>query len=199
VASPNPAPDPPLEDRIAMRALAVRVATGERVAAEEFARILMPTVRAVSARLVANPADAADIAQLGLVEVLRAAGNYRGEGPLVAWARRIAFRTACHWLRSAAARRGADLDAVDTVAGQEHQEGLGDGLVRPLSAYLGELGEAQRTALVLRVGLEYTLPEIAEITGSPIATVKSRIVKALSELRRAVRRDVQLGVRKDAS
>jgi DNA-directed RNA polymerase specialized sigma24 family protein len=72
-------------------------------------------------------------------------------------------------------------------------------LVRPLSTYLGELGEAQRTALVLRVGLEYTLPEIAEITGSPVATVKSRIIKALSELRRAVRRDVQLGVRKDAS
>ncbi len=196
---PRPVPDPPLEDRDATRALAARVAAGDRAAAEQFARILMPTVRAVTARLVSNPADAADVAQLGLVEVLRAAGNYRGEGPLVGWARRVAARSACHWLRSAAVRRGADLEAIDTVAADDGASDVGDGLVRPLSTYLGELGEAQRTALVLRVGLEYTLPEIAEITGSPVATVKSRIIKALSELRRAVRRDVQLGVRKDAS
>lgn len=196
---PRPVPDPPLEDRVATRALATRVAAGDRAAAEQFARILMPTVRAVTARLVSNPADAADVAQLGLVEVLRAAGNYRGEGPLVGWARRVAARSACHWLRSAAARRGADLEAIDTVAADDGASDVGDGLVRPLSTYLGELGEAQRTALVLRVGLEYTLPEIAEITGSPVATVKSRIIKALSELRRLVRRDVQLGVRKDAS
>lgn len=182
-----------------MRGLAARVAEGDRGAAEQFARILMPTVRAVTARLVSNPADAADVAQLGLVEVLRAAGNYRGEGPLVGWARRIAARNACHWLRSAAARRGADSEAIDGMVADVGAIDVGDGLVRPLSAYLGELGEAQRTALVLRVGLEYTLPEIAELTGSPVATVKSRIIKALSELRRAVRRDVQLGVRRDAS
>lgn len=185
-----------------MRSLAARVVEGDRGAAEQLARILMPTVRTVVARLVGNHADAADVTQLALVECLRAAGNYRGEGPLTGWARRVSARTACHWLRSGARRHvGTTDDGVDELPADEGDGDASDvaTLLRPLSAYLDGLSEAQRTAFVLRHAFDYTLPEIAELTDAPVPTVKSRILKALSELRRAVRRDAALGVRKDAS
>ncbi|MBK6923392.1 MAG: RNA polymerase sigma factor [Deltaproteobacteria bacterium] len=178
-----------------MHALTARVAAGDRRAAEQLARISMPTVRAVACRLVANPADAADVGQGALVEVLRAAGNYRGEGPLLGWVARIAARSACHWLRSAQVRRaaataGVGSEPIDDGADATRGE---DALPRPLLTYLDALPEQQRTAFVLRHALEYTLPEIAELTGAPVPTVKSRILKALHELRRAMRRDAALG------
>ncbi len=159
----------------------------------------MPTVRTVTARLVANPADAADVAQAALVEALRAAGNYRGEGPIGGWAARIAARVACHWLRSAPARRTSAVLEHDALVQLPGEGSVGEALPRPLSAYLDALPEAQRTAFVLRHALEYTLPEIAELTGAPVPTVKSRILKALERIRQLVRRDTQLGARKDAS
>lgn len=178
-----------------MHALTARVAAGDSRAAEQLARISMPTVRAVACRLVANPADAADVGQGALVEVLRAASNYRGEGPLLGWVARIAARSACHWLRSAQVRRAATTasvttEPVDEGADVNHGD---DALPRPLTAYLDALPELQRTAFVLRHALDYTLPEIAELTGAPVPTVKSRILKALTELRRAMRRDAALG------
>ncbi len=68
-----------------------------------------------------------------------------------------------------------------------------DELPRSLDDYLDTLPEAQRTALVLRHSMGCTLPEIAEITQSPIPTVKSRISKALDRVRQAIRRDLRFG------
>ncbi len=70
-----------------------------------------------------------------------------------------------------------------------------EALARPLEAYLDALPEAQRTALVLRHSLGHTIPEIAEFTGAPVPTVRSRIDKAMTRVRAAIRRDIQLGTK----
>ena len=179
-------------DRGAELALCHQVAQGDRRAAQTLARLLMPTVRTASRRLTRGPEDAKDAVQVALLEVLRSAGSFRGDGPLRGWASRIAMRAVA---RFSARQYGVQPETLDAAPEQGHWAStiVFEALPRPLSAYLDALPEAQRTALVLRHSLECTIPEIAEITDSPVPTVKSRLVKGLQRLREAIRRDVRFG------
>ena len=53
-------------------------------------------------------------------------------------------------------------------------------------AKIRDLPEEQRIALVLRFYLEYTTPEIAQSTGWPQGTVKSRLSRGVAGLRLTV-------------
>ena len=176
-------------------ALARRVAARERAAAEDFARLVMPTVRTLSRRLTATESDANDAAQVALVEILGAAKTYAGRGSLLGWARTIGARAVVRWRVRSGTRADASLERADTEARSELPTSVIDSLPRPLLSYLDELPESQREALVLRVCAGCTIPEVSEITGAPVATVKSRISAGLNRLRKAVRRDVEFGVR----
>lgn len=181
--------------------LALAVASGDRSAAEKLARRVLPFVRRVARALLSDRAEADDASQVALLEVLRAAGSYRGAGALEAWTRRIASRVVIRHMR-----RHRDHDpepAAPEVANEIADEPAAqlalEELPRPLEVYLAELPEVQRTALVLRHALGHTVPEIAELTDAPIPTVKSRIKKAHQEIRRMVRRDVNIGAKAIAS
>lgn len=155
--------------------------------------MLMPTVRIAARRLTRGPEDAKDALQVALLEVLRSARNYRGDGPLRGWASRIAMRAVARFATRQYAARPDPLDAAPEQ-GRWASTVVIDALPRPLSVYLDALPEAQRTALVLRHSLECTIPEIAEITESPVPTVKSRLLKGLQRVRETIRRDVRFGV-----
>lgn len=190
-----------LEDRD----LAAAAGGGERVAAEQLVRRVLPTVRRVARALLGNPTEAEDATQLALLEILRAASTYRGVGPLEAWARRIASRLVLRHARRNKPPEHASMLPLEGLEGGLTPFGelrpltmstrVIDELPRPLEEYLIELPEVQRVAVVLRHALGHTVPEIAELTGAPIPTVKSRIKKAHEELRRLVRRDLNIGVR----
>lgn len=178
--------------------LARAVAAGDRRAAERFARRLAPGVRRVT-RLLLRGSDADDAAQTCLLELLRAAAGYEGRGSLEGWAHRISVRVA---LRSA--RRTRDRQAREELRDDLHDTSpvaettrLGDDLPRPLDDYLDALSDLHRSVLVLRHALGHTVPEIAELSGAPVATVKSRLLKAQAEIRRLIQRDINLGVRAD--
>lgn len=179
------------------RALARAVAAGDRAASERLARRLLPQVRRVARALVGRPADVDDASQVALLEVLRAAGNYRGEGPLEGWARRIAARAVMRWsgrqrLRDA---KTQPLEAAPDPRAAALPSAAVEALPRPLSEYLEALPEVQRTAFVLRHSLGHTVPEIAAISDAAVPTVKSRLLKAQQELQRLIRRDLAIGVR----
>ena len=188
---PQNAPTP---DRDAELALCERVAKGDRAAAEALARQLMPVVRHAARRLTRTASDAQDATQVATLEILRSAGHYAARGSLNGWASRIAARSVVRWN----ARHG-------TPTMHEHNPDRApsatpptpgfEALPRPLEAYLEGLPEPQRTALVLRHSLGHTIPEIAEVTGAPVPTVRSRIDKAMTRVRAAIRRDVQLGTK----
>ncbi|KIG13978.1 RNA polymerase sigma-70 factor [Enhygromyxa salina] len=179
--------------------LARSVARGDKRACEDFARRLLPTVRRVSRGLLRGSDDANDAAQISLMDLLRSASNYTGRGPLEAWAQRIATRSSMRWMnkqrrvRERALAQAHETDAQDRRA-VLRTETL-DRLPRPLDEYLDQLTDVQRAAVLLRFALGHTIPEIAAITDAPIPTVKSRIQKGHQELRRLVRRDLNLGVR----
>ncbi|MCA9695062.1 MAG: hypothetical protein KC636_36115, partial [Myxococcales bacterium] len=81
--------DPRGEDR----ALMELVAQEHPLAREQLVRRLLSRVRRATRALLRDPADADDATQLCLIELLRSAASFRGEGSLEAWSDRIVVRT----------------------------------------------------------------------------------------------------------
>ena len=157
---------------------------------------LLERVRRATAALVSNPADSDDATQLCMLEILRSAKSYRGEGSLEAWSDRIVVRTA---LRYAKGRRRAEqrLDAnadPDRIDPSAHDAPLSEALPRTVQDYLALLSEPRRTAIVLRHVLGYSIDEIADITRVSPNTVKDRLLMARREFRKLVRRDQVVGI-----
>jgi len=175
------------------RALAASVGRGNPNAATIFARRLLPVARRVTRGLVGPGSDAEDLCQVALIELLRAAPGYAGHGSLEAWARRITVRISLRALKRRRRIATVELEEEHLPGEYATYESLREHLPRTVEHYLQHLPEAQRTALLLRHALEHTLPEIAELTGAPVPTVKSRVLKAMATVRRLIRRDLNLG------
>jgi len=163
---------------------------GDQAAQEHLVALLGRRVRTLSLAILGNAQDAEDASQCILIEILKSAHSYRGDS-LHSWADRIAVRTAVRHARQRrvrAAREEADADPALLAGGQP--ERLEQSIPRPILDYLAELPEARRTALVLRHVLEYSVTEIAEITGVSPNTVKDRLLQARRQVRRSVRREL---------
>jgi RNA polymerase sigma-70 factor (ECF subfamily) len=185
--------DPSYIDSVA---LAQRAAADARARDQIVAR-LRPRVRRIAKALLRHADDAEDAEQVALVEVLTAAPTYRGESSLEAWADRIAVRTAIRMARErrlATVRLEAEL-SPDDLHGPPAPSPLSESIPRPIRAYLDQLPEARRTALVLRHALGHSIEEIAELTAVSVNTVKDRLLHAREQVRRMVRRDVATGAR----
>jgi RNA polymerase sigma-70 factor (ECF subfamily) len=147
-------------------------------------------VRRVAGLLCTSAADADDAAQASILEILQSADTFRSAASLKAWVDRITVRTTLRqhrrerrrrsqlalWLSSGVLRWG---DAA--VGGPGERLGIDD--------LLDRLSDDRRTAFVLRHALEYTVEEIAELTASPVGTVKDRLVASRKILRRMIERE----------
>jgi RNA polymerase sigma-70 factor (ECF subfamily) len=180
----GPAPSAPAssqtaEDLQLMSLAAAADPTAQRLIAQR----LMDRVQRLSRSLLQNNADASDASQASLLEILKSAGTFRGESSLERWADRIVVRTA---LRSAAKRRAEGTAMWDDVDMAVHGSSDPSVIVRE---YLDRLSEPARTVLVLRHGFEYSIEEIADLTGVSPNTVKDRLLRAREAIRRIVRRE----------
>lgn len=189
VAVPEPVP----LETTAMR----RVAEGDPSAQSWLVNRVMATVRRTTRALLGNAHDADDAAQLALLQVLRSAQGYRGEGSVDAWARRIAVRTTLRYVRSEHRMRVRNRRAVDDTPPEvaEVAPTKGEALPRPVQEYLGELPSEQRDAFVLHHALGYSLDEVASLTGVSRNTVKSRLRIASKALRKRIRFETLAGAR----
>jgi RNA polymerase sigma-70 factor (ECF subfamily) len=168
-----------------------RVAAGDRAAQEAVLRRIRNRVHVVSTAILGNPEDAEDATQAALIQVLRRAVTYKGVSRIEAWASRIAAREA---VRLAQERR---LRATRTVPEDHGKElevppavELASEIPKHIREYLNELPEALRNTLVLRHVLDYTVPEISDLLSASPNTIKDRLSRARSELRRLIRRDL---------
>jgi RNA polymerase sigma-70 factor (ECF subfamily) len=165
------------------------VARREPLAERALVERLSPRVRRLSRMLSGTLVDADDAAQMALLEILRSAAGFRVAMSLERWADRITVRTTRRLIRREVERKG--LLARWVVPGSlpwgrkdvESPERVG------LDGFLDRLSPERREALVMRHTLEYSVEEIAELTGAPIGTVKDRLVSARKELRRALERE----------
>jgi RNA polymerase sigma-70 factor (ECF subfamily) len=183
-----PAPVPPFADDATLAAAAAR---GEPAARRELvARVLDPTRRVVG-YLLAGSADADDVVQNALLQLLGAAGGFRGECSLEFFATRIAVRTAMREIRKWRRReQPAGLGEAPAGAGPrlDEEEDLRRVRVR-LAALLGKLKPERRVAVVLHHVEGYGLAEIAEATGAPLNTVRDRVRVGRRQLRQRILAD----------
>ncbi len=185
--TPPVATEPERSEKLKLVSMA---GAGDHAAQEHLVALLRRRVRTISLAILGHAQDAEDASQCILIEILKSAHSYRGDS-LYAWADRIAVRAAVRHARQRrvrAARTEADADSLQLEAGRE--PGMAQSIPRPIVDYLSELPEARRTALVLRHVLEYSVAEIAEITGVSPNTVKDRLLQARRQVRQNVRREL---------
>jgi RNA polymerase sigma factor (sigma-70 family) len=164
--------------------LMARVAHGEPAAQRALVGRLLGRVDRLCRVLLRNVRDAEDARQLSMLEILRAARNFRGESTLERWGDRITVRTA---LRAVASERKAQRIAVDPELPSSNRN-AGESSVLA-QEYLHRLSERQRTVLVLRHVLDYSIEEIAAIEGISANTVKDRLLRGRGIMRKMFRRD----------
>lgn len=162
-------------------------AAGEPEALEALCRAVLPRIRNLVRFLVRGDADVDDLAQDGMIEVLRALPSFRGESAFTTWADRIVVRTTLHSQRRARAR-AAQLRVVElerTALGTHVQaDGSSYMARRQLVRVLDTLPDEQRRVLVLHHVVGMSVPEVAEALAVPFDTAKSRIRLGMAKLRK---------------
>ena len=177
------------------------VAQGDASARARFLERLFDRVRALVGYLAHGHRDLDDFVQLCLVELLRSARTFRGEGSLEAWADRITARTCLRLVKERRRRdqrtelaEEPDLEADPGDVGAAGPGTSEDTLLRrQIGARLGHLlqrlPEERRLVVVLRLMHDYELAEIAAVTDTPVNTVRDRLQTGKRELRGLILRD----------
>ena len=136
-------------------------------------------------RLVQNQAEAEDLFQQTWLRVMEKIGQYDSRSNFDSWLFAVAHNLAIDHLRK---RRETELQDVGLVSRQPNalEELLESERAEALLAAMGGLPAIHREVLTLRFEEGMKLEQIAEVAGIPLSTVKSRLHRALENLRAAV-------------
>ncbi|MCR4398705.1 MAG: sigma-70 family RNA polymerase sigma factor [Firmicutes bacterium] len=147
-------------------------------------------------RLTGDPDDAADLTQETFLRVCTSIRYFRGDASFVSWLYRIASNVCVDRARRRARRQTLSLDAPVVL-----EDGECSWVLRDRSPEPGDLAEQTEVREVVRLAIA-TLPsdyrtvvvlhdlqdlsyrEIADVVGCPIGTVKSRLNRGRSALRK---------------
>ena len=160
---------------------------------EQVGRSVYWAVRSV---LGPGHADIDDIVQQSLIAFVQSLPRFRHECSPKTYAIRIAVRAALACRRQTDSRRvraeaiGTEPQAVSVRSPAEHL--LAQRRRELVRHLLDELPSEQAEALALHVVLDLPLKEIADATGAPLNTVKSRLRLAKAALREKIEADRHL-------
>jgi len=186
------------DDAAELMALARLAGTGDPAATRRFLdRVWAPIARVVNGVLGPHHPEVDDVIQQSLIAVLQALGGFRGECHPAGYASRITLHVALRARRNAALRRTrnqtlAQISAADPDAVWPGCELSAERRKRALRDLLTDLPEEQADALALRVMLGWSLEDVAQATGAPLNTVRSRVRLAKEALRRRIEADPSL-------
>jgi RNA polymerase sigma-70 factor (ECF subfamily) len=176
--------DRPLEEA----ELVARAKRGDAAAYETLVQTYQDIAFRTAYLLTGSAADAEEAAQDGFVKAYRALGRFRTGSPFRPWLLRIVANEARNRRRSAGRQAALALRA----AGESRP---GDAVPSPEAALLGaerraellaavnRLSEPQRLAVACRYLLGLSEEETAAALGVRRGTVKSRLARALEQLR----------------
>ncbi|MEX0832174.1 MAG: ECF RNA polymerase sigma factor SigK [Nitriliruptoraceae bacterium] len=169
--------------------LMLAVAKGDKAAFSEVYDRFAGKVYGIVKRVVRDPAQSEEIAQEVLVEIWRTAARFDPErGSVQGWMLTTAHRRAIDHVRSEQAHR----DRNQRVGVRDHFAVSHDETAETaeinfehaqVREALNALSDLQRQAIELAYYQGYTYPEVAEILGAPVGTVKTRIRDGFIRLR----------------
>lgn len=179
-------------------ALLEGVRRGDADAFERLARECSPRLFRLALQLTGRPEDAEDLVQETLVRALPALRRFEGRARLSTylvraltnlWKNRLRSRSRSRIVDWFPGRRGAREPTEDPVA--QTPDGAPSALERlesadraaAVRAAVARLEPNRRLALLLREVEELPYEEIAEMTGVPVGTVRSRLARAREDLR----------------
>ncbi|MDJ0764374.1 MAG: RNA polymerase sigma factor [Myxococcota bacterium] len=173
-------------------ALTRAAALGDPKAQRRLLERLFERVRRTMSYMAGGGADAEDLAQTALIQILSSAGSFRGDASLAYWADRVALQTAAkHFARRKRRKyiRESRFPAppVAPSAVDETAERLR--AKQRLAELLAMLSEKNRTALTLHYVLGYSIAEMATLCDCPINTIRGRLRQGRKQLKKLVSKD----------
>ena len=137
-------------------------------------------------RLCADAARADDLAQETFMKAFSSLAGYSGKGRFISWLYRIGHREFLQHIR----RTGRRTEIYQDVKA-DPQDGFGGtgntadpNMSLDLQAALSQLGESERTVIILCTGQGLSHAEASDVLGMPLGTVKSHSTRGLEKLRR---------------
>ena len=157
---------------------------------EEVFQAHLKQVQRLIARHADNPEDVLDLTQEVFVRAYSAFSRFRGESSINTWLHRIATNVCIDAARSRYRRSERELSNLDVILCSQPMQDVVDYLaheeqVQTLREGLRSLSPDQLVVLTLRFSDQLTLPEIAEVTDSPVETARQRLRTALGKLHSA--------------
>lgn len=128
---------------------------------------------------VKNADDAMDIVQESVCKALAAKKNLHSEQYLRTWCYRIVINTAIDLLR----KKKKESIGVEEYLLSEGGENDTNYENIEVMEILAKLKESDRVVLILRYFEDMKLEDIALVTGEKVSTIKSRLYRALKQLR----------------
>jgi len=164
-------------------------AAGDTSETARLLRIVAPDMlRVVRGVMGPYSQDVDDALQQSLVALIQALPAFRGECAPAGYACRIAFRTALGMRKRSHLRRARHDASIEADSLPDSTSPSSDArrrteLVRRL---LDDIPAEQAEALAMRTMLGWSIEEIAETSGVPINTVRSRLRLAKEALRKKI-------------
>lgn len=176
-----------------------RVTGGDTAALRTFLSTVVPHLLRVARRVLGQQhPDVEDVAYEAAYAVVQGLPSFRGQGTLLHFACRVGVLTAMNARRRDAAQKRArigpdcDPDSVEALAPDPEALAAQGALVPLVRELLETLPEPLAEALALHSVLGYTVQEVAEQSGVPLETVRSRLRLAKQALRRRALEHPQL-------
>nr|WP_254235470.1 ECF RNA polymerase sigma factor SigK [Allokutzneria sp. A3M-2-11 16] len=168
--------------------LVQQVARGDEAAFGQLYEVLAGPIYGVVLRVLRDQAQSEEVAQEVLVELWRTATRYAPDkGSVLTWALTVAHRRAVDRVRSAQSSADREDRAGRLDAGRPFDEVSEQVTARlereQVRICLKALTDLQREAVLLAYYRGYTYREVAELLGSPLGTVKTRLRDGLIRLR----------------
>lgn len=159
-----------------------RILAGEQQLYAELVDTYKRYAYTIAQKILQNKPEAEEAAQDAFIKAYHHLGSFNRQAKFSTWLYRIVFNTAISYKR----KNRRQFQSIENTVVEYSQEAEGmlekSDKKKYLNLAMDKLNEADRTALTLFYLQEFSLEEIAEITGMQANTAKVRIHRARQRL-----------------